>query len=413
MHKVKAEIITIGDEILIGQIVDTNSAWMAQELNKIGIHVLQITAVADDASEITSSLDLALNRADIVLITGGVGPTKDDITKLTLTRYFNTKLVFDDAVYANILVVLKNRSRAINELTKAQANVPESCTVIQNTAGTAPITWFDRDARVIVSMPGVPLEMKHAMSSEILPRLKQRFDTPTILHRTVMVHGYPESALALKIADWENALPAEMRLAYLPNMGLIRLRLSASSDDSLLLESALTKQLDALSEILGDAIFSMVDVPLEQIIGKLLLENGKSIATAESCTGGSIASRISSVAGSSAYYKGSVVAYANEIKIRALNVAAELIDEFGAVSAQVVEAMAVGARHLMQSDFAIATSGIAGPSGGTADKPVGTVWIAVAYNHRVESKLYHFGTDRGQNIERTTQAALLMLKELL
>lgn len=413
MHKVKAEIITIGDEILIGQIVDTNSAWMAVELNKIGVQVVQISSVADDAIEIVNSLDLALTRADIVLITGGIGPTKDDITKKTLTQYFDTRLVFDELVYTNILQILKNRSRAINELTKSQAMVPEYCTVIQNTVGTAPITWFDKDAKVIVSMPGVPSEMKTVMSSEILKRLQSHFTTPTILHRTVMVHGYPESALAMKIAGWESNLPETMRLAYLPNMGIVKLRLSASSDDALMLEFSMNQQLGSLKEILGDAIVSFEDKSLERIIGQLLTESGNTVVTAESCTGGDIASRISSVPGCSSYYKGSVVAYSNEIKTNVLNVPSDLIVQFGAVSAEVVEAMAVGAKDLLQSDFAIATSGIAGPSGGTVEKPVGTVWIAVAYDNQVVSRLYHFGVDRNQNIERTTQTAFLMLKEFL
>ena len=409
----KVEIITIGDEILIGQIVDTNSAWMAVELNKTGFEIAQITSVHDDADHITSSLESALKRADIVLFTGGIGPTKDDITKQTLCRYFDTKLIFNNEVYANIEQLLKNRQRAINELTKSQALVPENCVVIQNPVGTAPITWFEKEGKVIVSMPGVPNEMKNAMSTEIIPRLQKKFNTPTIVHKTVIVQGYPESALAIKIADWENALPENIHLAYLPNNGIVKLRLSGESTDALSLEFSINQQISSLHQILGNAIVVVDDIPLEAYAGNLLKEKRMTLATAESCTGGNIAHLITSVAGSSDYYKGSVVAYANEVKINILGVNPDDIKEYGAVSQQVAEQMAEGVRRVLKTDIAVSTTGIAGPTGGTTDKPIGTVWIAISTKAGVISKEFIYGKVRQQNIDRFTQTALLMLIDSL
>jgi len=407
------EIITIGDEIMIGQIVDTNSAWMAVELNKVGFEIAQITSVHDDAQHIINALNDAQTRADVILFTGGIGPTKDDITKQTLCKYFDTKLIYNEAVFQNIEKLLVNRQRAMNELTALQAKVPENCTVIQNLVGTAPITWFEKTGKVIVSMPGVPNEMKNAMSTEIIPRLQKRFKTPAIVHKTIIVKDYPESALALKIADWENNLPEYLHLAYLPTYGIIRLRISGSSENELALEFEINQQANQLSEILGDAIVAFEDIPLEVLVGKVLKNKKLTIATAESCTGGNIAHKITEVAGSSDYFKGSVVAYSNEIKQQVLHVPEEILAQQGAVSAETVEAMAVGARQLMRSDVAIATSGVAGPSGGTVEKPVGTVWIAVSTPHKTTSRMYQFGTNRIQNIERTTQNAFLFLLEKL
>lgn len=412
-NRVKIEIITIGDEILIGQIVDTNSAWMAVELNKAGFELAQITSVHDDANHIIESLDLALGRADVVLFTGGIGPTKDDITKQTLCKYFYTKLVFDEEVYKNIERILINRSRAVNELTRTQAFVPENCTVIQNLVGTAPVTWFEKNGKVVVSMPGVPNEMKHIMSTEVIPRLQKHFKTPSIVHKTIIVQGYPESALALKIADWENALPQNIHLAYLPNYGIVKLRLSGSSDDALALEFSINQQVDGLSEILGSAIVAYDDSPLEVLVGNALLSKGMTLSTAESCTGGNIAHQITKVAGSSAYFKGSVVAYSNDVKVNLLHVSADDIEKYGAVSKEVVEQMAEGARKILKTDFAVATSGIAGPSGGSDEKPVGTVWIAVSSSAGTVCREFRYGNVRLQNIERTTQTALLMLKEFI
>jgi len=414
IKSVKVEIITIGDEILIGQIVDTNSAWMATELNTAGFELAQITSVHDDANHIIEALEMALKRADVVLFTGGIGPTNDDITKQTLCSYFDTKLVFNDTVYQNIERLFANRPNyKMNELTKAQAMVPENCTVIQNEVGTAPITWFDKAGKVVVSMPGVPYEMKRAMSVEIIPRLQNQFDTPVIIHKTVQVYGYTESALALKIAEWESNLPEYIHLAYLPNSGVVKLRLSGFLENVLALEFVMNQQLDLLSQLLGNAIVANEDILIEQLLGNLLIASGKTVSTAESCTGGNIAHVFTSLSGSSSFFKGSVVAYANEVKENVLQVDSVDIETFGAVSQQVVEQMAVGVRKLLKTDVAIATSGIAGPTGGSDEKPVGTTWIAVCSDDMVVSREFSFGKLREQNILRATQAALLMLKEII
>lgn len=413
-NRVKVEIITIGDEILIGQIVDTNSAWMAIQLNKAGFDIVQITTVHDSKNHILESLEMALRRADVVLFTGGVGPTNDDITKQTLCEYFDTELIFDESVLLNIVNLFSTRPDfVINELTKSQAMVPENCTVIQNTVGTAPITWFEKQGKVIVSMPGVPYEMKNAMSSKIIPRLKNHFQTPALLHKTIQVYGYPESVLALKIADWENKLPECIRLAYLPNYGVVKLRLSGLKDDMLELEFSMNQQIDKLSQLLGNSIVAYEDIPIEQLLGNLLRSKGLMVSTAESCTGGNIARLFTSIPGCSEFFKGSIVAYANDVKTKALQVSPDELEKHGAVSQTVVEQMAKSVRRLLNSDVAIATSGIAGPSGGTLEKPIGTVWITVCSADVVLSRKFHFGALREQNIQRASQAALLMLKEII
>jgi len=412
--RVKVEIITIGDEILIGQIVDTNSAWMATELNKCGFELAQITSVHDDTNHIVESLQMALKRADVVLFTGGIGPTKDDITKQTLTKFFNTKLVFDQSVIQNIEQLFSTRPNfVLNELTRLQAMVPEDCTVIQNVVGTAPLTWFERDGKVVVSMPGVPYEMKNAMSTEIIPRLQKHFKTPVLLHKNVQVYGYGESSLALLIADWENELPEFISLAYLPNSGIVKLRLSGLLDDLLALEFAMNQQIDKLKNILGSAIIAFEDIPIEKLIGNILISKGLMVATAESCTGGNIAHKFTLIPGSSEYFKGSVVAYSNEVKVNVLGVSVDDLEVHGAVSQEVVEQMADGVRKLLKTDVSIATSGIAGPTGGTTEKPVGTVWISVSSAEKTVSREFRFGSLREQNIIRSTQAALVMLKEII
>lgn len=408
----QVEIITIGDEILIGQVVDTNSAWMAAELNKAGFEVVQITSVHDDERRITEALDSALERAEVVLLTGGIGPTKDDITKLTLCRYFDSKLVFNAGVYADIEKLLKNRMRAMNELTKSQAMVPDKAVIISNPIGTAPVTWFDKGEKVVVSMPGVPYEMKRAMEFEIIPRLQKQFQPQSIIHKTLLVAGYPESALALKIAEWENALPEQIHLAYLPNFNIVKLRLSAAQDDFVSTKNEIERQFMLLEPILGDAIIATEDIALEELAGRYLSAAGKTLAAAESCTGGHIAHRITTIAGSSAYFKGSVVAYSNEIKTGLLGVDQAILNQFGAVSEEVVTQMAVGVADKLSADYVIATSGIAGPDGGTDEKPVGTVWIAVGTKDALISRKFQFSLNRQLNIERTTQTALLMLIEI-
>ena len=408
------EIITIGDEILIGQIVDTNSAWMAVELNKAGFQLAQITSVHDDAKHIKEALDRALLRAEVVLITGGLGPTKDDITKQTLCEYFETKLVFNPDVLENIKQLYHTRWSVMNELTKSQAMVPENCTVIQNRVGSAPITWFEKEGKVIVSMPGVPLEMKKVMSDEIIPRLQKHFKTPVIIHKTVQVYGIPESQLALKLTDWENDLPDYLHLAYLPNFGIVKLRLSGVGHDDLKLEFSINQQIETLKSILGNSIFAFEDKPVEKIIFERLKSLGLTVSTAESCTGGNIAHRLTLIPGISDCFKGAVVAYNNDIKINVLGVDAEDVEKYGAVSSQVAEQMAVGVRKLTQSDLAVATTGIAGPTGGTVEKPVGTIWISVCSQEHTITRTFIFGNFARENfIERSTMAALMMLNELI
>jgi nicotinamide-nucleotide amidase len=409
----KTEIITIGDEILIGQTVDTNSAYIAAKMSANGFDVLQITSIHDDKQQIINALDSAFARVDVVLMTGGIGPTKDDITKQTLAEYFNMQLVFSDLVYQNILELFKTRNFVMNELTRRQAFVPEKAEIFQNHAGTAPIMWFERNGKIAVSMPGVPYEMKAALNNDIIPRLHKQFDIHAIVHKNILVGGIPESQLAIKIADWENALPPNIHLAYLPQYGIVKLRLSGISDDALSLEFTINQQIAALTEILGKSIIAFEDISVEQIISMLLREKGKTLSVAESCTGGNIAHRLTMLAGSSDVFNGGVVAYSNKMKINILGVNAADIESFGAVSRQVVEQMAEGVCIRTNSDFAVATSGIAGPSGGTDEKPVGMVWIAVCSKYKTVSKAFNFGNIREQNIERATQMAFLMLKDFI
>lgn len=407
----KVEIITIGDEILIGQIVDTNSAWMAVELNRAGFEIVQISSVHDDEMQITEAVHQAFERAGVVLTTGGIGPTKDDITKNTLCKIFGSQLVFNQDVYNDIEFLLRNRSRAMNELTKTQAMVPDKARIIRNTLGTAPITWFDHNHQVLVSMPGVPYEMKEAMLRSVIPMLKERFDLSEIIHRHFIVQGYPESALAIKIADWEGALPQYVKLAYLPNFNIVRLRLSTQFSEGV--NETLDNLAVALREILGDAILAEVDLTAEELIGQWLLKSGKTLTVAESCTGGFLAHRITSVPGSSAWFRGGVVAYDNEVKESVLGVDSDIIQQFGAVSREVVEQMAGNVRKLLRSDFALAISGIAGPGGGTDDKQVGTTWIALSSEDGTISREFRFSLKRQLNIERATQSAMLLLLDEL
>ncbi len=408
------EIITIGDEILIGQIVDTNSAWMATELNKAGFQLSQVTSVHDDAELIKSALDLALTKNNVVLLTGGLGPTKDDLTKQTLAEYFDTKLVFDQSVYDNIEALYHSRPSVLNKLTEGQAMVPENCIIIQNKVGTAPIMWFEKDGKVVVSMPGVPFEMKKVMIDEIVPRLQKKFNRNAIINQTVQVFGLGESTLALKIEEWENALPEYLHLAYLPSFGLVKLRLSGTLENGNQLQKEIIRQFELLDKILGDAIVARNDLPIEKNLGEILQAKKWTISLAESCTGGTIAHKITSIAGSSNYFIGSVTAYQNEIKKSVLHVSEDDLKSYGAVSQQVVEQMAEGVRELMDTDISIAVSGIAGPGGGTDEKPVGTVWIAVATNEKTISRKYQFGNfTRESIIERSSVAALVLAMEVI
>ena len=404
------EIITIGDEILIGQVVDTNSAWMGVELNKVGFEVSRITTISDNRDDIVEALDEALARVRCVLITGGLGPTRDDITKHVLCEYFNTQLVFNQQVFEDVTNLLKGRVANINELNRNQAMVPDGCTVIRNPVGTAPVMWFEHDGCVVVSMPGVPSEMKHAMSHEVIDRMLQHFQTDYILHKTIHVYQIPEAVLAEMLSDWEDAIPSFIKVAYLPQPGRLRLRLTARGSDAPMMQKAIDTAIVNLQPIIGKNIFGYDDDTIEKRLGELLIQKHQTVGTAESCTGGSIGAAITSVAGSSAYFKGGVVAYSNEIKHSLLNVLNSSLDKYGAVSQQVVEEMARGVQKLLGVHWAVATSGIAGPDGGSEEKPVGTVWIAVANPQGgVISEKYSFGPFRDRTVSRSVDAALMKL----
>lgn len=410
------EIITIGDELLIGQVVDTNSSWMAKILNENGFKVVRKVTVGDEADDITKAIDDARKKVSIVLLTGGLGPTKDDITTKTLCKYFDSELHFSDEVYENIVKLFHLNGRVMNELTRNQAIVPSKATIIQNAMGTAPCTWFEQDGGILVSMPGVPYEMKWLMENEIIPRLKKRFHRDLyIKHQTCLVTGYSESALALKLTDFENKMPSFVKLAYLPQMGIIRLRLSAYCEDEKIAEEAINTLKWQLEEILKGNIIVEEDKNLEVLVGEYLRSKKRTVGTAESCTGGMIASLLTSVPGSSDYFLGSIVSYANEVKHNLLGVDSHDLEKYGAVSRQVVEQMAKGALKVLGCDYAVATSGIAGPGGGTPEKPVGTIWIAMANKEKVISKEYHFNTisTRENNIQRTVNFSLLLLLEEL
>ncbi len=408
------EIITIGDEILIGQIVDTNSAWMAKELNKTGILVKQITSVSDNKQHIIKALDEAKSRADIILITGGLGPTKDDITKATLCEYFNTTLARNWDAYRLIKTIFDARALPVTPTNERQADLPINCTPIMNSKGTAPGMWFDEDGKVFVSMPGVPYEMMAIMSEFVIPKLKEKFELPFILHQTILIQGIGESFLSDKIEKWELALPSNCKLAYLPSIGMLRLRISAVGKDKPMLQKQVQELVESLTPIISEYIYGFDDEPMEQIVGRLLKERGLKIATAESCTGGYIAHRLTSIPGSSSYFEGSVIAYSYDIKESMLDVPKELLQKYGAVSEQVTLAMVEGVKKRFKTDYAIAASGIAGPDGGTNEKPVGTVWIAISTPQKSFATRFQFGTDRERNIIRTSITALnLIRKELL
>ena len=407
-----AEIITVGDELLIGQVVDTNSAWIGRELNKCGIEVVRIVSVGDAEIEIIEALDEAIKKVDIVFITGGLGPTKDDITKSTLCKYFDTELVFSQQVFDNIKTVLGGKT-SVNALNRSQAMVPKNCTIINNRVGTASISWFDVDGKVVISMPGVPEEMKAVMLDEIIPRLMAKYHTGSILHHTFVVQNYAESDLAEKLKFWENELPANIKLAYLPKPGIIRLRLTARGEDKTALEISLDSQERKLRSILGNDILVEGDIAPEIVVGNQLVEQCKSVATAESCTGGSIAARLTSIAGSSRYVKGGIVAYSVDVKESLLGVPADIVNKYGVVSKETVIAMVEGVMHVLHADCAVATTGVAGPEGGTEENPVGNIWIAAAIGNRVVAKLQKMDRGRSMNIERAVNNALLMLHELL
>jgi len=403
----KAEIITIGDEILIGQIIDTNSAWIADQFNLNGIEIYQITSVSDEHNHIVEALKNAAKKVDLVIITGGLGPTKDDITKNTLCEIFDTKLVFHEPTFNHIKKRFSKLNIDINKLNRDQALVPESCTVLFNKAGTAPGMWFEKDDTIFVSVPGVPFEMKCLVEHEILPRLLESDKTKAIFHKTVLTQGIPESMLAVKLEDWENALPENIKLAYLPNPMSVRLRLSAMGNDKTVLRNIVEEQIKKLQQIIPESIFGFDKETMAEVIGRMLKSKGKKLAVAESCTGGFISHLITSIPGSSHFFNGSVTAYSNQIKENVLGVDGSDISKFGAVSEQVAKEMAIGAKRVLNSDYAVATTGIAGPAGGTDDKPVGTVWIAIAGKNRVFAKKFVFGNNRERNIIRSNRVLYL------
>ena len=401
-----AYLINIGDELLIGQVVNTNASWMASELEKNNIHVARIVTIADDFNDITKTLSDALAHVEVVIMTGGLGPTKDDITKTALCDYFDMQLVMHEPSLANVTDFFTKRGLQISAINQMQGLVPDGCEPLLDKVGTAPGMWFERDGKIVVSLPGVPFEMQWLMSEYVLPKLQQRLGTEAILHKTVLTCGIGESFLADTIEAWELALPTNFRLAYLPEAGKVRLRLSAHGDDKLLLQQQMDEQLAKLIPLIDTYIYGYDDETFASVIGKLLIERGATLATAESCTGGQLGHRITEVAGASAYYLGGIVAYSNDIKEQLLGVHTDTLTQYGAVSAQTAEAMAIGCRRLFQSNYAIATTGISGPTGGTEEKPLGTVWIAIASEKGVVSKKYVFRTARVQHQERTVNQAL-------
>jgi nicotinamide-nucleotide amidase len=409
----KAEIINIGDELLIGQVVNTNAAWLGEQLSLVGIKVIRIIIIPDSREAIIQALAEAETRSDLVLITGGLGPTRDDITKITLCEYFNTDLVFHQASFKNVEKRFHARGLKVKETNRRQAEIPEKCKPIMNYNGTAPGMWFEKGDTIFISLPGVPYELQPMVIDYILPRLRNRYSLPVILKRTILTQGTGESWIAEKISEWEDALPDNVKIAYLPQPGLVRIRLTVTGDDRVEAEKELEKRIEELIGQLPEYFFGFDDDSLEEIAGKLLKDKGLTLATAESCTGGYIAHLLTSIAGSSAYFKGSVVAYSNEVKEDLLDVRKETLIKYGAVSKETVIEMANGIKNRFVTDYAIAISGIAGPEGGTDEKPVGTTCIAIATPDQVIAKKYLFGDHRGRNIRIAALTALNMLRKQL
>ena len=410
----QASIITIGDELLIGQVIDTNSAWMAQQLNIAGIKVLRRVAVGDAWEEIWKALDEESKHVDIILITGGLGPTADDITKPLLNKYFNGKLIVDEGALQNVKYIFeKVLNRPMIESNLKQAEVPDTCKVIQNKRGTAPGMWFEKEGKVFVSMPGVPFEMKGMMNDFVIPELSTHFIFPHITHRTLLTVGIGESFLAEKIKEFETGLPTQIKLAYLPNYGMVRLRLTSVGFDRIAVEKEIQEYFETLQQLVKDYLVTDLDEPMEKVTGKLLIARNKTVSTAESCTGGYIAHLLTTIPGSSAFYVGSVVSYSYKAKEDLLNVSKSVLETKGAVSEDVVIQMAKGALASIQSDYVIAVSGIMGPDGGLPDKPVGTVWIAVGNKNNIEAQKLYFRFDRERNTQLTATNALNMLRKFI
>lgn len=411
-NNIKAKIITIGDELLLGQVINTNASWLGEQLNFNGFQLESVLTIGDGEKDILEALH-SCSDTNIVFITGGLGPTADDITKPTLCKFFNTELVLNDDALENINEIFKLRGYEMSERNKLQAYIPKSCTYIPNRFGTAPCMWFEKDKTVYISMPGVPFEMKSIFKTELIDRLKKHFKPTPYGRRVIMTTGIGESFLADKIKDWEESLPDFMSLAYLPQYGMVRLRLDARHEDEKYMQDCLDYQIEELKKIISENIFSYHDKPISEVVVDILKERNLSLSTAESCTGGSIAKMITSIPGCSAIYKGSVVAYNSKVKEDILDVNHEDIVKNTVVSKEVAEQMAIEVRNIMNSDFSISTTGIAGPDGGTDDNPIGTVWIALATHDRVISKRYNFGKDRQNNIERACVTAFEMLRQYL
>ena len=409
----RAEIITIGDEILFGQIVDTNTQWIGTQLTDIGIRPARKTSVGDNRQDILDAFTQASQRVNVVIVTGGLGPTRDDITKHTFCEYFGTELEINQEALALVTEFFAKRGRAMTELNIQQAALPKNCTYIPNLWGTAPGMWFEKDGVIYVSLPGVPYEMKNLMEFEILPRLKARFSTHIIQHKSIRTIGIGESFLAEKISAWEDALPGHIKLAYLPHFGQVRLRLTGTGTDQEVLEKELAEQVALVMPLIEEHVFGYDSDELETVIGALLMSSHATVATAESCTGGYVANQITSIPGSSRYYEGSVVSYSNDVKMNVLGVSRETLEAYGAVSEQTAREMAEGARRVLNTTFAISTTGIAGPDGGTAEKPVGTVWIACATPEETFTQLLTLRNNRKINIELTCSYALNLLRKTI
>ncbi|MFD2940529.1 CinA family nicotinamide mononucleotide deamidase-related protein [Flavobacterium notoginsengisoli] len=412
----KAAIITIGDEILIGQIVDTNSAFIAKSLDRIGVEVAEMLSISDDKKHILNTFAQLQNKVDVVIVTGGLGPTKDDVTKKTFCEYFDDELVVDQKVLAHVTELIEGfYKRPISQLNKDQALVPSTCTVLHNKVGTAPGMWMKKENTVFISLPGVPYEMKYLVEEEIIPKIVREYKRPYIIHKTILTYGQGESLVAERIEQWENNLPEFIKLAYLPNPGRVRLRLTARGTNKEELEEAIERNVQSLDAIIHDIIVGYEEnETIETVIGKLLSKENKTISTAESCTGGRIASLLSAVPGSSGYFKGSVVSYATEAKISVLGIPQNLVDQFSVVSAEVASAMALSVKDLLKTDYALATTGNAGPSKGDSDAEIGAVFIALATPDGVIVEEFNFGQPREKVIDRASVKSLEILqKEIL
>jgi nicotinamide-nucleotide amidase len=409
----QAEIITIGDELLIGQVVDTNSAWLGQMLNKSNIKVNRINSISDDANEIKDMLTSCMKRSELVIITGGLGPTKDDITKKTLKDFFGMSWRIDQEVIDQLEMYFKDRGRQLMEINKIQAELPDGCITLFNEWGTAPGMWFEIDGRVVISLPGVPYEMKNIFEFKALPKIQERFQEPSLYHKTIVTFNIPESILAKQIEDIEDQLPSNIKLAYLPGLNVVRLRLTGTMSDGLDIYKSVDYFVQRIVDRVGAGVIATQDLTLAEIISNILISNGKTLSVAESCTGGYISHLLTIIPGASKAFVGSVISYSNSVKHHQLGVESTLFETVGAVSEQVVSQMAIGVRERLQTDYSIAVSGVAGPAGGSDEKPVGTVVIGVSSAQETIVKTFHFHGERMNVIGRSANMAFVMLKDLI